>query len=159
MKRARKRFARTPPTKSVAACRANCPGHFDTASTEIISMFHVSLRDLPRRRTLSRCLPGSAYDSALNGAASFSSLYPLAASFLPQSAASQFLNDTSAHQQQSAHATSSSTTPSLLSAAGNSSPVIVPVTIGESALQSAAKAAAASHGNNNNNGGESVSGD
>ena len=158
MKRARKRFARTPPTKSAAACRANCPAHFDTASTEIISMFHVRLGELPCPRTFSHRLPGSAYDSALNGAASFSSLFPLAASFLPQSAASQFLSETSA-QHQSAHSTSSSTTPSLLSAAGNSSPVIVPVTIGESALQSAVKAAAAAHGNNNNNGSESVSGD
>lgn len=99
---------------------------------------------------------GSAYESALNGASTFSSLFPMAASFLPSGAASQFLGDTSI-QQQSASAASSTGMPSLLSAASNSSPVVVPVTIGESALQLAAKAAAASHGSNN--GGESVSGD
>lgn len=91
----------------------------------------------------------------LNGASAFPSIFPLAAPFLPPSAASQFLTDTSS--------TGNSTAPSLLSAAGSSSPVVVPVTIGESALQAAAKVAAASHGistsNNNNNGSESTSGD
>lgn len=101
---------------------------------------------------------GSAYDGALNGASSFSSLFPLAAPFLTQTAASHLLGDASLQQSlASTAAASSSSTPSLLSAAGNSSPVVVPVTIGESALQSAAKAAAASHGNNN--GGESAAGD
>jgi len=100
-------------------------------------------------------LLGSTYDGSLNGASPFSSLFPLAAPFLSQTAASQLLGDASL--QQSLAATASSSTPSLLSAAGNNSPVVVPVTIGESALQSAAKAAAASHGNNN--GGESAGGD
>ncbi|CAF1300025.1 unnamed protein product, partial [Adineta steineri] len=103
-------------------------------------------------------VPRSAYDGSLNGVSPFSSLFPLAAPFLAQTAASQLLGDTSL---QSTTASSSSSTPSLLSAAGNSSPVVVPVTIGESALQSAAKAAAASHGNNNGGGGggESAGGD
>ena len=97
----------------------------------------------------------SSFEKALNGASAFPSIFPLAAPFLPPSAASQFLTDTSS--------TGNSTAPSLLSAAGSSSPVVVPVTIGESALQAAAKVAAASHGistsNNNNNGSESTSGD
>jgi len=105
-------------------------------------------------------VPRSAYDSSLNGASSFSSLFPLAVPFLSQTGASQFLGDPSVQQQSitPTNATSSSSTPSLLSSAGNSSPVIVPVTIGESALQSAAKAAAAASHGNNNNGGESAGG-
>lgn len=82
---------------------------------------------------------GSTYDGALNGASPFS-LFPLAAPFLTQTAASHLLGDTSLQQSlTSTAAASSSATPSLLSAAGNSSPVVVPVSIGESALQSAVK--------------------
>ncbi|CAF2406432.1 unnamed protein product [Rotaria sp. Silwood2] len=97
----------------------------------------------------------SAYDGVLNGVSPFSSLFPLGAPFLSQTAASQLLGDASI--QQSLTGTSNSSTPSLLSSAGNNSSVVVPVNIGESALQSAVKAAAVSHGNNN--GGDSASGD
>ncbi|CAF1682630.1 unnamed protein product, partial [Adineta ricciae] len=98
-------------------------------------------------------VPRTAYETGLNGVSPFSSLFPLAAPFLSQTAASQLLSEAS---MQSSTAATSSSTPSLLSAAGNNSPVVVPVSIGESALQSAAKAAA-SHGSNN--GGDSGSGD
>jgi len=105
-------------------------------------------------------VPRSAYDAGLNGASPFSSLFPLAAPFLSQAAASQLLGDASMQQSITpTTATSSSSTPSLLSATGNSSPVVVPVTIGESALQSAVKAAAAAASYGNNNGGESAGGD
>jgi len=120
-----------------------------------------SLRNCVNREYLN--VPRSAYDVNLNGASPFSSLFPLAAPFLSQTAASQLLSDPSLQQSLTSAAAASTSTPSLLSSAANSSPVVVPVSIGESALQSAAKiaaaaaAAVASHGSNNGN--ESTGGD
>ena len=117
--------------------------------------------------TLPILIIGSTFDSGLNGA-SFTSLFPLAGSFL--STSGHFLGDTpvippipppilpSTVQQQSTTATtttnvtSSSAASSLLSSTGSGSPVVVPTSVGDSTV----KTTATSHGNNNM---ESVSGD
>lgn len=89
---------------------------------------------------------GSPFDGVLNGVSPFSTLFPLGAPFLSQTAASQLLGDASLQQ-------SNSSAPSLLSAAGSAS-LGVPVTLGESIAKSIATASLG-----NNNGGESMSGD